>query len=73
MIDELRKYRNATPFVPFTIRFRDGREMHVKDTYHVAFGGRGLVVVYQESVDTFSRIDSNAIVEISADVSAAVS
>lgn len=72
MLELLRKYRNATPFVPFTIHFSDGRQMHVTDTYHVAFNGRQLVVVYQEGIDAFLRIDSDAIIQISADVPAMV-
>ena len=73
MLEELRKYRNAMPFVPFTVFFRDGRQLHVADTYHMAFGGRKLVVVYQESSDAFQRIDSEAVIQIEADIPTAAS
>lgn len=68
MLEELRKYRNAMPFVPYTIHLRDGRLMHITDPYHVAFGGKGrLVVVYQENTDEFLSVDSRTISELSLD------
>ena len=66
MIEELRKCRNATPFVPYTIRLRDGRQMHITDPYHVAFGGQH-VVIYREDTDQFLSVDGRIIGEVCPD------
>ncbi len=68
MIEELRKYRNATPFVPFTIHLSDGRKMPVNDPFHTAIGGRHLVVVYEEDKDAFTPLDDRKISQVTAGV-----
>ena len=45
-IDDIRSFRNAQPFRPFTLLLRDGRVLHVELPLRIAFApdGRRLAV-----------------------------
>jgi len=43
--DELVRWRNAKPFVPFTIILEDGRRFDVTDTFKMALNDRIVLVV----------------------------
>lgn len=68
MLEELRKYRNATPFVPFTIHLSDGRHFPVNDQFHTAIGGQHRVVVYEEDKDAFMPLDDREISQVTPGV-----
>ena len=63
MIEELRKIRNQQPFEPYTILLTDGRQIPIKDQFHVAFGGK-LIGIYDEPNDLFIDVYDSAISEI---------
>ena len=63
MVEKLRKIRNQEPFVPYTILLTDGRQVYIRDRYHVAFGGK-LASIYNEPNDSFIYVHDPDISDI---------
>ena len=66
MVEKLRKIRSQEPFVPYTILLTDGRQVHIRSRYHVAFGGT-LVSIYNEPKDSFIYARAPDISDIKVD------
>ena len=66
MVEKLRRIRNQRPFVPYTILLADGRQVHIRDQFHVAFGGT-LVSIYDEPSDDFIYVYDPDISDIKVD------
>ena len=66
MVEKLRKIRNQRPFVPYTILLTDGRQVHIKDQFHVAFGGT-IVSIYDASEDGFIYVYDPDISDVKID------
>ncbi len=64
MTDEIRKYLEAVPFVPFFIKTSDGRQYRVKHPDYVAIspkGGRVVVFADEEASTTLSALHMVAV------------
>ena len=59
MTDEVRKHKDAVPFVPFWIKTSDGKQYRVKHPDYLAFspkGGRIVVFADEEATTTLSAL-----------------
>jgi len=69
--EHLRSVRDATPFVPFTIRLADGRSFLIQHRDYLSLppaehGGR-IAVVYNATGNGFSLVDSLLVTEVTVD------
>src|SRR5688572_10687852 len=63
-VDQVRRFFNATPFLPFSIRMPDGRSIHVPHKDFMFLTPSGRVVVIAHADDSVNVIDTFLITDL---------
>jgi hypothetical protein len=56
-IEQLKKFHQAQPFLPFTLQMCDGRSLYVPHPEFLSHSPSGRTVVIHQSDDNFSIVD----------------